>query len=304
MSFSKLQKLTIHKRQQTAGKPPALEWLPLSQLGVDDEYQRPMTKRGLLTIAKIADNFRWCRFSPVIVTRVGPDQYAVIDGQHRATAALSQGFERVPAYIVAVNTQEAAQVFAAVNGIVTPMSAQAVFKAARAGGEAWALEINGACNAAGVTPRLYPVPKKKMNPGDTLAVGSLRNINHRHGTKQLAAILRFLMGFSDTQQPGNITAAILRRANMFFTGRPDWVASIEEVIAACHGMGFLICTDEQIEKAIRKRVGDGRASPEAKAALRDRVRDLHGRKFSTSMIATTLRVPYADIERAISELAT
>ena len=302
MTLSPLQKLPIHQRKQAAGKPPALEWLPISALCVDDEYQRPISKRGLGTIGKIADDFRWARFSPVIVTKVGVDSYAIIDGQHRATAALSQGYDKVPAYIVSVDGKEAAQVFAAVNGVVTPMSAQSVFKAARAGGETWALEIDAACKAAGIKALIHPTPKIHLKTGDTIAVGRLRHINLRHGVKFLTAVLRCLMAFNDMGVPGNVTANTIRRCAQLFTGRPDWIASIDEVLEACASMGFLFCTDEMIEKAIRKRVGDGRSSPDARATINARVRDLYERKFNSGMIAASLRLPYAEVERALREI--
>ncbi|MFT3673525.1 ParB N-terminal domain-containing protein [Aestuariivirga sp.] len=41
---------------------------------------------------------------------------ASINGQHRAAAALSLGYERVPCAIVDAQAEEAASVFAAVNG--------------------------------------------------------------------------------------------------------------------------------------------------------------------------------------------
>lgn len=301
--FSHLSELPISKVEQNAGKPPSLEWLPLSQLGVDDEYQRPINSRGIKTIERIAAEFRWSRFSPVIVTPVGADKFAVIDGQHRATAALSQGFERVPCYIVSVNPQEAASVFAAVNGVVTPMSAQAVFKAARAGGEKWAVEIDKACSKAGVRPLTFPLRKSRMKTGDTLAIGTLRGIHQRHGVKHLTVTLRCLMAFQDSQILGAITSSTLNRCSKYFTNRPDWVAQIDEVVAACRGLNLLTETDEHIEKLIKRRVGDGRSSPQGRSEITERIRDLHNRRFSAGMIASTLRIPYAEIERTLREIA-
>lgn len=302
MTYAHLSDLPISKTEQNAGKPPTLEWLPLSKLGVDDEYQRPINSRGIKTIEKIAAEFRWNRFSPVIVTPVGPDRFAVIDGQHRATAALSQGFEKVPCYIVNVDAQEAAQVFAAVNGVVTPMSAQAVFKAARAGGEKWALEIDKACSKAGIRPLCFPLQKSRMQTGDTLAIGTLRGINQRHGVKHLTATLRCLMAFQDSQILGAVTASTLNRCSKYFTNRPDWITLIDEVVAACKGVNLLTETDERIEQIIKRRVGDGRTSPKARTEITERIRDLHNRRFSAGMIASTLRIPYAEIERTLKEI--
>ena len=153
----------------------AMEWLPIAKLVVDEAYQRPISRSGLKNIEKIALGFRWSRFSPVIVTKIlGQDLWAIIDGQHRTHAALALGYQQVPCYIVLAAGADAAQIFAAVNGNITPISLPALYKAALAAEEPWALGIKTACAAAGIKVLMSNASVSRRQPYDTLAVGTLR----------------------------------------------------------------------------------------------------------------------------------
>jgi hypothetical protein len=48
------------------GVPPKLCWLDLDQLLIDDSYQRPLGRSNRITIRKIATEFDWSRFTPII----------------------------------------------------------------------------------------------------------------------------------------------------------------------------------------------------------------------------------------------
>ena len=102
-----------------AGPAPMLQWLPLASLVVDDSYQRELKRGNWSAIRRIADNFKWSRFSPVFVAPVEGGRYAIIDGQHRAHAAAICGFDEVTCQIVQMSREEQAASFAAVNGLVT-----------------------------------------------------------------------------------------------------------------------------------------------------------------------------------------
>ncbi|MDF3607736.1 ParB N-terminal domain-containing protein [Paracoccus sp. DMF-8] len=117
---------------------PVLDWIPIRQLVVDDRYQRPLTRAGWQTIRRIAENFRWSRFSPVLVAPMPGALWAIIDGQHRTHAAAICGHDKVPCMSVHMDTAEQAQAFADVNGTVTRITVHHVFKAALAAGENWA----------------------------------------------------------------------------------------------------------------------------------------------------------------------
>ena len=250
---------------KSPGIPPRMEWLILSALRVDPSYQRPIAGRGVRNILRIVSTFDWSRFSPLIVAPV-PDAklYTIIDGQHRATAALICGYDRVLCSIVDVQPGEAARIFAAVNGNVTPMSPLSLFKAARVAGEPWAKAIDRACSAAGIEPLVYPVSRANMKPRQTQSVGTLRQLVDRFGEDVLTAAL-----VAETKLP--------RSAEPGYFGSDRLRAVVDDY---------------------RQSKTEG-PTPERAHSKADRIRELKGRGFSRQAIASALGVTYAEIEEAI-----
>ena len=131
------------------GPAPMLQWIRIEQLVVDDSYQRDLKAGNWKTIQRIAEAFRWSRFSPVFVAPVEGGRFAIIDGQHRTHAAAICGFAEVPCQVVQMSLEEQAASFAAVNGLVTKVTLQQIFKAALTAGETWAIECDRICRDAG-----------------------------------------------------------------------------------------------------------------------------------------------------------
>jgi ParB-like nuclease domain len=130
------------------GPAPVLQWIPLDRLVIDDDYQRPLGKANWAAIQKIADAFAWSRFQPLLVAPVAGGQFAVIDGQHRAHAAMLCGIPEVPAVAVQVDLAEQSSAFAWVNSQQIRVSVFHILKAALAAGEDWAVRADR-CVAAG-----------------------------------------------------------------------------------------------------------------------------------------------------------
>lgn len=82
------------------GPAPKLEWIDISDLVVDDSYQRPIARAGKTNIARIVSNFRWCYFAAVVVSPIEGGKYAIVDGQHRVTAAAILGITSVPCQLI------------------------------------------------------------------------------------------------------------------------------------------------------------------------------------------------------------
>ena len=108
--------------QQPVGPAPVLQWLPIDQLGIDPAYQRDILRRGHDNIGRIARRFDWRKFGTVIVAPIAGGRYAIVDGQHRTTAAAVRGIESVPCQIIMADPGEQAAAFAAINGAVTGMT--------------------------------------------------------------------------------------------------------------------------------------------------------------------------------------
>lgn len=213
-----LQPLSRHDLAAPAstdpGRPPAMEWVAISKLRIDPSYQRPVTSRGRNTIATIVQHFRWARFSPLIVSRVPGKAglFTIIDGQHRASAALICGYDRVPCCIVDVAPEEAAKIFAAVNGTVTPMSILSLYKASLVAGETWALEVKEACEAGGIEALVYPVPKSKMKPFQTQSIGTLRKVIMRHGVAVVGRCIKAEARKPEAREPGWFNSNVIEQA--------------------------------------------------------------------------------------------
>jgi hypothetical protein len=252
---------------KSAGRPPRLDFLPLSKLRIDDVYQRPIERRGIATIVRICNEFDWNRFSPLIVAPVpGTDVFAIIDGQHRATAALLLGYEKVPCAIVEAHARDQAAIFTAVNGNVTPVSILQLFKAARAAGTEWAVTLDQVCTAAGLTPLVYPKPKSAIKPFETMAIGTLRRNIARFGAKLVTTALS-----QAARQPG--------------AGEPGFWNSYAVDGAV---MNF--------RPAQQRPSADGAA---AATPMAERIRALKGRGYTRFAIQASLGVKLADIEDAL-----
>lgn len=200
--------LTPVKAESVIGARPRLLWLPLTRLFVDDRYQRNVLERGLANVYRIAREFDWDKFSPVIVAEV-EDRYAIVDGQHRCYAAALRDLNEVPCFVIQATLAEQAAAFAAINSRVTRISELHVHAAAVTAGEAEAVELDQACSAAAVTVCRYPVPETNMQPGQTLAIGTLRRCLKTHGATVLQLALRCIMA-AHGKTPGALRAPLIR----------------------------------------------------------------------------------------------
>lgn len=148
----------IPPEEVRGGAVPELRWLDIDELRVDDSFQRPLGPANWAAIRKIAADFSWSMFTPVVVAPIIGGKYSLIDGQHRTHAARICGFGQVPAMIVMTAEVGQAAAFAAINGNVVRMSPFHIYKAALAARADWAVRSRDAVAAAGCQLMAY-------NPG-------------------------------------------------------------------------------------------------------------------------------------------
>lgn len=184
-------KLSVPK---TFGKVPRLEWLSIQQLVVDPEYQREISYVGRKNIRKIAENFSWSMFGTVMVAGIGSDRYAIVDGQHRATAAALCGVEKVPCQIVEALRGEQAAAFRAINGNTTRPHTIQLFHAAVTAGETCALQVVQVCTRAGVRVARSLGPCRDR---ETFSVGAIRKGIERHGEATVELALKMIVHSGD-----------------------------------------------------------------------------------------------------------
>jgi ParB-like chromosome segregation protein Spo0J len=191
------------------GAAPMLQWLCIADLIVDPAYQRPILGKGRRHVGRIAGNFTWACFAPVVVAPVEGGKFAVIDGQHRTTAAAVAGFDCVPCQIVIAAREEQAAAFKAINGITTPISRMALHAAALVAGEPRAIRLADVCARAEVELLRYPVPLKNQAAGQTMAVGVIDRCLSRYGDKTLITALQCVTQTTNNK-PGVISARLIK----------------------------------------------------------------------------------------------
>lgn len=157
------------------GAAPTLAWVALDELVIDDAYQRPLLVTNWKAIRRIAAEFDWSMFTPVVVAPCGPGRYALIDGQHRAHAAALAGIGEVPAMIADVPPERQAASFAAINSRRVGVSLFHLFKAGLAAREAWAVASARAVDAAGCKLMTYNKSTPYKRPGEVFAVALVRD---------------------------------------------------------------------------------------------------------------------------------
>jgi hypothetical protein len=291
----RLQRIDIPAGSPNAGRPSSLLWLPLANLRVDPSYQRDMDDRGRAHVRKIAAGFVWNKFAPVIVTRVPGDEevYAVIDGQHRSTAALSLGYQQVPCLVVNVSGQEAAGIFSAVNGVVRRINAIQAFKAALAAQEDWAVAVEDVTAAHGIHVLRHPVSSVNQKPWQTNSVGRLRRVFDRHGRDVLAGVVMLLKAAPHGDVPGFINSKTIEVAladllKSMLRGEAPQVAA-QRMVDSLHR------TPAKADPAVQRVEVKGFSLEDEKTAAR--IAELKAKGFNRSMTAATTRLRQAVIDK-------
>ncbi|SMO79416.1 ParB/RepB/Spo0J family partition protein [Paracoccus laeviglucosivorans] len=250
---------------------PQLMWVKVADLVIDDRYQRPLNTSNWTAIKRIARDFRWSRFSPVMVAPVEGGRYAVIDGQHRAHAAALCGIRSIPAMVALVAPQEQALAFVEINTQQIRVSPHVVYRAALTAGEPWALACCEAVAAAGChLMTRNNVSKNEKKPGQIYCIGLIRNlVNAGHGqavTDGLSTLREYdseaTANYSDAflapwlgacaEHPGKREAYL----NVLMARRPWLVISSADKLAEEDGRPKLACRREFFSMMMRHEGGD------------------------------------------------
>ncbi len=198
------------------GPAPMLRWVDVADLVIDDDYQRPLLRGNWAAIQRIADNFCWSRFAPVLVAPVEGGRFALIDGQHRAHAAAICGIGQVPAMVVTVARAEQARSFAWINGQTIRVSPHGVFKSALVSGEDWAVRAEAAVAAAGCRLMTYNASAAHKLPGQVYCVSLVRKFAEAGMDAAITAGLAALTRAPATHRVVFYSDAFLR----------DWVPAV------------------------------------------------------------------------------
>jgi hypothetical protein len=243
------------------GAVPMLQWLKIENLVVDPAYQRPIVGNGRRNVDRIAREFSWSCFAPVVVSPVEGGKFAIIDGQHRTTSAAILGIESVPCQIVIAALSEQAAAFKAINGTITPISRMALHAAALIAKEPWAVQIAHVCACAQVELLRYPVPISKQGPGQTMAVGAMTQCLKRYGEDTVITALQCVTQTANNR-PGALTARTIKALCEVLHRNLEWRGSGLSLLEAFDSIDLMSLQEDSALDAIAKRVGRVQAMSE------------------------------------------
>jgi hypothetical protein len=203
------------------GPAAMLQWIAIADLIVDVSYQREITRVGRSNINRIVEEFSWAKFAPVIVSPVPGGKYAIVDGQHRTTAAAICGIEQVPCAIILVDQKGQAAAFKAINGATTKMSPMATFHAALLAGDEEAIAVKEACDCAEVEILRYPVAATEQKAGQTMAVSTIEKAFKRHGRDTVITALQCVTQTNDGNV-GLLIAPVIVAICEVLAENPHW----------------------------------------------------------------------------------
>lgn len=173
------------------GNRPSIEWIRVSDLMVDETYQRRTDNHASRRlIASIAAKFDWRLFGVLTVSRRPDDTMAVIDGQHRWSAAAMRGdIVDVPCCLTRFGTpEEEAKLFIVANRARKPMNRLDDFHAALRAGDDDALEIQRLVTEAGLTIARN-TSSTAWAPGEIAFTAAIASALRKHGPGVVSAAL-------------------------------------------------------------------------------------------------------------------
>lgn len=187
---------------------PQLQWVAIADLVIDTRYQRPLAPGNISAIKRIAADFRWSRFSPLLLAPIEGGLYAVIDGQHRAHSAALCGFKTVPAMITLVPPEEQALAFIEINTRQIRVRSNNIYRAAFIAGEDWAIRCDRAVANAGCALMSVNASTATKKPGQVYAVMLIKSLIDKGQDQAVTSGLQALIDY-DPLAVANFSDALL-----------------------------------------------------------------------------------------------
>jgi hypothetical protein len=225
------------------GPAPQLLWIEIKDLVVDPSYQRDIGRRGAANVRHIVENFDWSKFAPVIVAPVEGGQYAVVDGQHRTTAAMLRNLDKVPCQVVQADRMQQAAAFAAVNGAVTKTTAQQLYHARLTAGHSECIGLQEVLAAAGVEIVRTNMVATRMKPGQTVSVGALMRCLRTYGSATLITALQCVTQTADGNA-GFLRASVIDGISEVLHRNRRWCEAGDALLRAMDQLSFPDLWDE------------------------------------------------------------
>jgi hypothetical protein len=223
------KKFSAPQSEFSPGPAPFLEWIEIEKLVVDDTYQREIGRRGTANVHQISENFDWSKFAPVVVAPIEGGLFAIVDGQHRTTAAILRSQKKVPCQVVQADRAKQAAAYAAVNGNITKTTAQQLYHAKVAAQDPEALRLAEVCAASGVEVIRRNAVQSQIKIGQTQAVGALLRCLTLYGRDTLITALQCITQTADGNA-GFVRATIIEPVCEVLNENPAWRDSGETLL--------------------------------------------------------------------------
>lgn len=175
-----------------AGEDPEIIWVALNRLFISDDYQRDLAQPSMMMIRRIALNWDWNKFK-VLSLAPSPIEgyYEVVDGQHSAIAALTNGsIKLLPGCLnKSPHLKEKAEGFIGINKNRIRLSPNAIFNAQIAAQDENAVSVYIALQSCGIKILDVPPYKNAWKVGETMALASIQGIYTRGDMTFLKRVL-------------------------------------------------------------------------------------------------------------------
>lgn len=225
------------------GRPPELKWISIADLVIDTAYQREITRQGRTHVRAIAAAFCWSKFKVPVVAAAGSGKFAIVDGQHRITAAALAGLEREPCAVITASQAEQASAFSAINGAVTRMHQLQIFRAACVAGDRNALKVRAVAQKAGVTIVGTPTQTNRLPRGSTMAVMTIERAIEKFGAAITELALRMVME-SGQGEPLTLCRPVIYGTAEVLADHREWVERGELLRIAFGAINILRLLDK------------------------------------------------------------
>ncbi len=168
----------------------SFEMVPVDKLYIDRNYQRTISNKSAAIIRKIVKGFSWTRFGALSVAK-RDNSYLIIDGQHRAIAAMTLGVTLVPCMVSSEDQKGQALEFVGINNDRTRVGSVDKFRARCASGDKQALELAQMLTDLGITTDV--IPGTPLKPKQTRAIAALERLMKHPGPGMLFTTLEVML---------------------------------------------------------------------------------------------------------------
>lgn len=222
--------------------PPAwgvYAMVPVGCLAVDPAWQRPVSAAGWRLVRQIAAEFDAGAFGALLGRWEGA-RFAIVDGQHRALAALALGLGVVPC--LALGAGEGAAAFVRVNRARLALTPAQVFHAEAVAGAPEAAALEALLADVGLAVPRFPVAGG-LRRGEVVCVGYLRRMVREGQTGLLRVALEVLVEAEALAGPvdkvessgmcmqGGVKAAVTLVEALMAAGLPDLAGELDRLAA-------------------------------------------------------------------------